>query len=226
MYIKRLGEGIKTTSLFLYLIVVHAVFSLGDILNSSYYLYPNIFKIISAIIILIISFLYKPSRRLYARVLDYSVMKRISTYFWIILVYGIFFYLNHVFLKYELFMSDELVNHNNLGIRYAFISYQEFLLYLLTSCLLFPVWEELVNRVCMMVFLSKFIPVWSSVILQSIIFGLFHIDKPVLVGFFALLSFFLWYKTKSIIPSIIFHILYNLHGGLLTFYNFDLVPRW
>ncbi|WP_407058274.1 CPBP family intramembrane glutamic endopeptidase [Tigheibacillus jepli] len=119
-----------------------------------------------------------------------------------------------------------LVEHYHLGIRYAFISTQEFLLYLLISCLLTPIWEELVHRVCIMVVLSRFLPIWSAAILQAIIFGLLHMQKPVLVGLFAMLSLFLLYKTKSIIPSIIFHLLYDLHGGLLTFYNFDFVPRW
>lgn len=76
-----------------------------------------------------------------------------------------------------------------------------------------------------MIFLSRFIPVWSGVIVQSVIFALLHIDKSVLTGFFALIAFFLWYKTKSIIPSMILHSLYNIHGGLVTFYNFDFVPR-
>jgi len=113
-----------------------------------------------------------------------------------------------------------------MGIRYTEISVREFTLYLLTSCLLFPAWEELVHRVCIVVFLTRFFPVWTSVILQAIIFGLLHLQKPVLTGVFALLSLFLWYKTKSIIPSIILHIVFNLHGGLLTFYNFEFVPRW
>lgn len=226
MYIKKLGEGVSTTSLFLYLIAVVMVFGLGDILNTSYYLYPSIFKIIPAFIIILISFLYKPIRKMYVRVLDFSVMKKMSTYIWITVAYFLFYYLNHIFFKYGFFMNELLVDNYNLGIRYTFISFQEFLLYLLTSCVLFPVWEELVNRVCIIIFLSRFIPIWSGVIMQSVIFALLHIDKPVLVGFFALISFFLWYKTKSIIPSIILHSLYNLHGGLLTFYNFDFVPRW
>src|SRR5699024_6338584 len=152
--------------------------------------------------------------------------EKTSTYLWIIFVYIIFFYLNRFFFKYGFFMDEQLIIQNNLGIRYAFISHQEFVLYLLTSCLLFPIWEELVHRVCIMVIFSRFLPVWSSAILQAIIFGLLHMQKPVLIGIFALLSLFLWYKTKSIIPSIVFHILFNIHGGLLTFYNFDFVPRW
>ncbi|MEN1969250.1 type II CAAX endopeptidase family protein [Lentibacillus sp. N15] len=226
MYIKKLGEGISTISLFLYLIVIFTIFSLGQIFDHSYYLYPGKFIIASAGIILLISFLYPPTRKLYLKVLVWTAMKKVFTYFWIVLVYVALFYLNRLFFKYGFFMDEQFVNHYNLGIRYAFISFQEFLLYLLTSCLLIPIWEELVHRVCIMVLLSRFLPVWSSVILQAVIFGLLHMQKPVLVGVFALLSLFLFYKTKSIIPSIVLHILFNLHGGLLTFYHFDFVPRW
>src|SRR5699024_11386059 len=81
-----------------------------------------------------------------------------STYLWIIFVYIIFFYLNRFFFKYGFFMDEQLIIQNNLGIRYAFISHQEFVLYLLTSCLLFPIWEELVHRVCIMVIFSRFLP--------------------------------------------------------------------
>jgi membrane protease YdiL (CAAX protease family) len=226
MRIEKIGENISTVSLLLYLTLVFIIFSLGDILNPSFYLYPNIFKIISAIIILLISFLYTPTRKLYSRVLVWSAMKKISTYFWIVLVYIVLFYVNRLFFKYGFFMDDLLVSNYNLGIRYTEISIMEFTLYILTSCLLFPVWEELVQRVCIVVFLSRFSPVWISVLSQAIIFGLLHSQKPVLIGIFALLSIFLWYITKSIIPSIILHIVYNLHGGLLTYYNFDFVPRW
>ncbi|WP_188737139.1 CPBP family intramembrane glutamic endopeptidase [Oceanobacillus neutriphilus] len=226
MNVKKLGQDISTTSLLIYIFAVAIIFSAGAILNTSYYLYPNVFRIISAFLIILISFLYKPTRKLYTRVLDFSVMKKISTYFWIVLAYLLFYYLNHIFFKYGFFMNEELVSFHSLGIRYTFISFPEFLLYLLNSCLLIPIWEELVNRVCAMIFLTRFIPVWSGVIVQAVIFALLHIDKPVLTGFFALISFFLWYKTKSIIPSMILHSLYNIHGGLVTFYNFDFVPRW
>ncbi|WP_175637231.1 CPBP family intramembrane glutamic endopeptidase [Oceanobacillus sojae] len=210
---KKLGQDISTTSLLIYIFAVIIIFSAGDILNKSYFLYPSTIKIVSAFAIILISFLYKPTRKLYTRVLDFSVMKKISTYFWIVLAYLLFYYLNHIFFKYRFFMNEELVNFHSLGFRYTFISFPEFLLYLLNSCLLIPVWEELVNRVCAMIFLSRFIPVWSGVIVQSVIFALLHIDKPVLTGLFALIAFFLWYKTRSIIPSIILHSLYDIHGG-------------
>jgi len=77
MYIKKIGEDITTNSLFLYLIVVFTVFSLGQIFDHSYYLYPSTTIIISAAIILLISFLYTPTRNLYLRALDWSKMKKL-----------------------------------------------------------------------------------------------------------------------------------------------------
>ncbi|GEM_PF-6626311 len=113
MNFEKIGEDVSTVSLLLYLTLVFIIFSLGDIFNSSFYLYPNTFKVISAIIILLISFLYTPTRKLYSRVLVWSVMKKTSTYFWIVLVYIVLFYVNRLFFKYGFFMDDLLVNNYN-----------------------------------------------------------------------------------------------------------------
>ncbi|OOP65694.1 hypothetical protein BWZ43_24735 [Heyndrickxia oleronia] len=225
-YIDKIGERIETRSLFIYLVNIYIIFSIGDILNHSHYLYPYIFKIISGVLIVIISFVYLTIRNLYMNVLNFSILKKLSTYFWIVFIYMMFFYLNHLFFKSGFLMNTGLLDNYYSPIRFPLRFNHEFILYIFTSGILFPIWEELVQRVCTVVFLSRLFPLWICVILQAIIFGLLHMDKPLLIILFALLSFFLWFVTKSIIPSIIFHMLYNIHGGLLIYYNIDVIPRW
>lgn len=108
-YIDKIGERIETRSLFIYLVIIYIIFSIGDILNHSHYLYPDIFKIISGVLILIISFVYLPIRNLYMNVLNFSILKKLSTYFWIVFIYMMFFYLNHLFFKSGFLMKGCLI---------------------------------------------------------------------------------------------------------------------
>ncbi|MCP8968438.1 CPBP family intramembrane glutamic endopeptidase [Ectobacillus ponti] len=225
-YVRAIDKGESLWKMLLYLAIVYTIFSIGDILNQSTYMYPSVWKMKSGVVILLYSFVYRPARRMYVHAFNVSVMKKWSTYGWMLGVYVTFFALNHVFFKYDIFMNDWTVKNYNLGIRSMYITPQVFGLYAFTSVLLFPVWEELIMRVYTTVFLSRWLPLWTAAILQAVIFGSLHQDSPVLDGLFALLAFFLWYRTKSILPAIIVHMLFNLHSGLLMFYNLDFVPRW
>lgn len=88
-YIDKIGERIETRSLFIYLVIIYIIFSIGDILNHSHYLYPDIFKIISGVLILIISFVYLPIR-IYECVEFFYIKKTLYIFLDCIYIYDVF----------------------------------------------------------------------------------------------------------------------------------------
>jgi membrane protease YdiL (CAAX protease family) len=94
---------------------------------------------------------------------------------------------------------------------------------IVVTILLAPFFEEIFFRGLLFKNLEKY-GAWLSIVLSSVMFGLWHGNYSQL--FFAvglgLCSGFLFAKTRSIIPSIILHLILNVLGGLITVFSFGL----
>lgn len=81
-----------------------------------------------------------------------------------------------------------------------------------------PICEELVFRGLMLTSLENYLPKWVSILVCALCFGIIHYPSPIaMVVTFVLgaLLGFVFYRTKSLIPCILAHMLFNLSNFLL-----------
>ena len=86
------------------------------------------------------------------------------------------------------------------------------------SCILAPVIEELIFRAAAFRFAGELMPKIAAAIVSSIFFALAHGLNPVWFCYtfvMGLISCWLVEKYRSILPSILFHMVFNLLGGVI-----------
>jgi len=90
------------------------------------------------------------------------------------------------------------------------------ILLLITAVIFVPVKEEILYRVFLFLFLRQFSGMRSAIVISALVFSFGH-EVPLLIPYYFVLGLVLniiYLKTKSILPSIISHSLYNLSSLL------------
>lgn len=203
------GTGFITTFLILPLIMYKSIFA--D--NTQIALYESIIDTtgtaLQLIILLFFIFKYEPAKTLLLPSFYFSVLKKCRTYAYLFIIFSLsilfnLFVLQHVFPD----ASEEQSSALNLHI----LSQYQILL-LIGSAILTPIFEELIFRGFMLRFFSERFPFWIAAILTSLFFGVAHtysLGIMVSAFFAGLMMAFLYRKTNSIIPAILFHIINNI----------------
>ncbi|MFS0882880.1 CPBP family intramembrane glutamic endopeptidase [Metabacillus niabensis] len=89
---------------------------------------------------------------------------------------------------------------------------------IVNSVFLAPIWEEVFFRGVLLFFLLKFTkPVWA-ISISSVLFAIFHPMYWILTLVSGVLLSITTFKTKSLIPSVISHSLWNLYKAKLFLY--------
>ncbi len=81
-----------------------------------------------------------------------------------------------------------------------------------------PACEELVFRGLMLSSLKDYIPKWAGIIACALCFGVIHYPSPmamVVTFILGVLLGWIFYRTKSLLPCILVHMLFNLSNFLL-----------
>lgn len=81
-----------------------------------------------------------------------------------------------------------------------------------------PISEELIYRGVTLSYAKKELPFWAANLTQSILFGVYHMNilQGIYAFFIGLFLGFVCHKTKSIFPSMLLHICFNLWGVFAT----------
>lgn len=157
---------------------------------------------------------FKSIRQTIISQLDVRCFKRWRTYFYIlislILPYAfLHFCLNYGFLldkNYIFYFKNHMIPATGIGST-------------INSSILTPITEEILFRGILLVFLLKFMKPYLAVGIVAILFSILH---PWDIWIFILLSGFLLtitaYKTKSLLPSMVAHGLWNLYMTQLFLY--------
>ncbi|XP_074331377.1 uncharacterized protein LOC141668400 isoform X1 [Apium graveolens] len=74
-----------------------------------------------------------------------------------------------------------------------------------------PIWEELVFRGFLLPSLTKYLPIWGSILVSSVAFALVHrnIYRMLPLIFLGLLMGVVYTRSKNLLPSILLHSLWN-----------------
>ncbi|HDR4722478.1 CPBP family intramembrane metalloprotease [Bacillus cereus group sp. Sample62] len=159
-------------------------------------------------ILLILIYAYKPLRNLIVPTLNFTALKKVSTYIYIILFYGLYI-VNDIFIISNLFPDAVKEQSSTLNLE---MLKQYKLVLLLGTAIFVPIFEELIFRGIILHFLQQRFPFWIAALGSSFLFGIGHMySTGVMFSMFILGLFMaiLCKRTNSIIPAILLHMLNN-----------------
>ncbi|MCU5458664.1 CPBP family intramembrane metalloprotease [Bacillus cereus] len=159
-------------------------------------------------ILLILIYAYKPLRNLIVPTLNFTALKKVSTYIYIILFYGLYI-VNDIFIISNLFPDAVKEQSSTLNLE---MLKQYKLVLLLGTAIFVPIFEELIFRGIILHFLQQRFSFWIAALGSSFLFGIGHMySTGVMFSMFILGLFMaiLCKKTNSIIPAMLLHILNN-----------------
>ncbi|MCA0151052.1 CPBP family intramembrane metalloprotease [Rossellomorea vietnamensis] len=150
---------------------------------------------------------YKNIRTFIVPLLKVEVFKKPETYLWIFLTFMLPYVLLHVSLHFEVLIDKYYIFYFNNHMLHA-SSWRE----TVDVAVLTPISEEIIFRGILLTDLLKFVKPFWAVGITSILFGLIHPSEiwlfTVLVGFLLTMTA---YKTKSILPAMVAHSMWNLY---------------
>ncbi|MGG4166278.1 type II CAAX endopeptidase family protein [Rossellomorea vietnamensis] len=157
---------------------------------------------------------YKNIRTFIVPLMKGEVFKKPGTYLWIFLTFMLPYVLLHLCFHFEVLLDKYYIFHFNNHMLHA-SSWRE----TIDVAFLTPLSEEIVFRGILLTILLKFVKPFWAVGITSILFGLIHPSEiwifTVLAGFLLTISA---YKTKSILPAMVAHSLWNLYMAQLFLY--------
>ncbi|GAA0500733.1 CPBP family intramembrane metalloprotease [Salinibacillus aidingensis] len=231
---KQTDKQKSNLSILMYMFtVVISFYTVGELVgidHSPAYHYETYLKEIAiALVPLIITLSFPPIRKMLWQSFDTSPLSSKKIWFYIIGFLLVYYFIFKITFDYEIFISKSWVIYYDWGIPYiTYFTYPVlgFSLYIFSRVILAPIIEEFIYRVFFISFFSKWINVWIVVILQAAIFTFNHPFSPFLAGILGLFLGILYVKTKSIIPVLICHSVWNLYSALVMNFDFWFIPRW
>ncbi|BCB05229.1 CPBP family intramembrane glutamic endopeptidase [Bacillus sp. KH172YL63] len=163
---------------------------------------------------MMVTFGYKEIRRFIASLLNVRVFREKETYVWMFVSFFIPYGILHLCLYYEVFLNEYFIYQVKYNMLPAGNLWQT-----IDAAVLTPVTEEIMVRgIILSMLLKRVKPLWAITI-TSMLFGLIH---PSSAWMFTIAGGFLLtltaYKTKSILPGIVAHALWNLYMVQLILY--------
>lgn len=156
---------------------------------------------------------HKQMKRLLQPIFNFQVLKKGSTYGYLLL----FFILNTVLSSLILtYIFPEATTEQSSALNLDMLGQYKFLL-VLSVAILTPIFEELIFRGMILRFFQARFPFWIAAIGTSFIFGIAHTYSVGVMVVTCMLGMFmaiLCKKTNSIVPAMLLHIMNNMLATL------------
>ncbi|MCA1054221.1 CPBP family intramembrane metalloprotease [Rossellomorea aquimaris] len=163
---------------------------------------------------MLVTLCFKDIRSFLTPLWNVKAFKKPRTYLWMFLSLILPYTLLHGCLYFEVLLNKDFVFYFKNQLLYA-SSWSK----TLEVAVLTPIWEEFVFRGILLWMLVRFMKPYWAVGITSIVFGVIHSSDiwviTILAGCLLTLTA---YKTKSILPSIVAHSLWNLYMVQLILY--------
>jgi membrane protease YdiL (CAAX protease family) len=117
---------------------------------------------------------------------------------------------------FDLFsIEDPSQQPDQLGVNNLGGHWFNYLLFYLAVVVFTPLKEELLYRGIIHRFLEVRHHFWIGIIVSSLIFGVLHLGFPITATLMGVVFVILYKLTKSIVPSMILHMLWNAYAAIL-----------
>ncbi len=173
--------------------------------------------LVDAAFFLGVAVLYRPVRRFLKPMWNVSVLKEGKTYVYIVVGFLIVAAVQYVMLSFlNVESADQQQKDLNQG------SFNQTLLsswiFFISVAVITPIKEELLYRGVLCGFLTKRHHVLVGIFVSALVFGLLHIGFPITATVMGLVFAIIYYRTKSIFPSMILHMLWNGLVSITVFF--------
>lgn len=163
---------------------------------------------------ILVTFRFKDISTLIVPLVDFNVLKDPKSYLFILITFAIPYFLLHLSLHFEvlldrnfiIYFKNNMIEASNLGMT-------------INSAIFTPISEEILFRGILFTILLKLVKPFWAICITSILFGLIHHSEVWIFTFLGgILLTVTVYKTKSLIPAILAHSLWNLYMTQLFHY--------
>jgi len=174
--------------------------------------------IFDAILFFIALATYKKVRLFAFSALDFSVLRKKTTYLYVFLGFIGFFVTQLVII--QVLGIDSAENQNgDIGLGKVDTKLQMLLMFI-SLAIITPIKEEILYRGIIHRFFEGRYNFWVGLIVSSLIFGLLHFDYPVSATIMGAIFVLLNRKTNSLLPSMLLHGLWNLYVTIVIAINY------
>ena len=162
------------------------------------------------IIFILLTLSFSSVRSLIVPLITFKPFKNPITYLYMLVVIIICYLMLKISVHYEIFMDQSYIVYYKNGLLDGLKQYP-----LIEAVIFVPIWEELLFRGVLLFALLKVVkPIWA-VVITSVIFSLFHPAYIVISLIGGIIFACIAIKTKSVIPSMVTHSVWNLYTGKL-----------
>jgi membrane protease YdiL (CAAX protease family) len=212
--VKQEGSAIRFKTLCIYLILLAVPGFFINKLPLQGVAYEGVKGFIWFTYFMVVTLCYKEIRTFIAPLLNVTAFKKPGTWLWIFLTFMLPYALLHLCLYFEVVLDKYYIFYFNNHMIHASSWKQTIDVAILT-----PISEEIVFRGILLAILLRFFKPFWAITITSFLFGIIH---PSEIWMFTVLSGFLLtmtaYKTKSILPAMVAHSLWNLYMVQLFLY--------
>ncbi|WP_391117372.1 CPBP family intramembrane glutamic endopeptidase [Psychrobacillus sp. L3] len=162
------------------------------------------------LIFILLTLSFSSVRSLIVPLINFKPFKSPLTYLYMLVGIFIPYIVLRLSIHYEILMDRSLIVYYKNGLLEGLKQYP-----LIKAVIFAPIWEELLFRGVLLFALLKVVkPIWA-VVITSVIFSLFHPAYLFLSLIAGVVLACIAIKTKSVIPSIVTHSIWNLYTGKL-----------
>lgn len=162
------------------------------------------------IIFILLTLSFSSVRNLIVPLITFKAFKNPITYLYMLMGIIISYLMLKISVHYEIFMDQSYIVYYKNGLLDGLKQYP-----LIEAVIFVPIWEELLFRGVLLFALLKVVkPIWA-VVITSVIFSLFHPAYIVISLIAGVVLACMTIKTKSVIPSMVTHSVWNLYTGKL-----------
>ncbi|MBW3111523.1 CPBP family intramembrane metalloprotease [Bacillus sp. MCCB 382] len=212
--VKEEGSAITLKTLCIYLLLLAVPGFFINKLPLSGVAYEGVKGFIWFTYFMVVTLSYKEIRTFISPFLNVKAFKKPVTWLWIFLSFMLPYTLLHLCLYFEVLLDKYYIFYFNNHMFHAGSWGQT-----IDGAILTPISEEILFRGILLTLLLRMIKPFWAITITSLLFGLIH---PSDIWVFTILGGFLLtitaYKTKSILPAMVAHSLWNLYMVQLFLY--------
>lgn len=209
---ESLKENIKINYL-IYFALLLVTGSFISNLNNNNIQFNNFGSLVWFITFMILTLSFSPIRKLISPLLNFKPMRKPAAYFYIFATLAITFLILKVCVKFKI-----LIDHNLIVLYKNGLLEGRDLFGVIDAILFVPIWEEVFFRGILFLTLAKLLKPFWAIAISSVIFAMFHPLYLITALISGILMALMTFKTKSLLPSMITHSIWNLYTSKLFLY--------
>ncbi|EIT85752.1 metal-dependent membrane protease, CAAX family protein [Fictibacillus macauensis ZFHKF-1] len=178
-----------------------------------------LFELLDGVTFLCTILVFKRVRQFVWRSVSFAALKKGKTYFLILLALVLCQTLQYLIFQVWGIETPQADNDSNILLPKAL----ELIFFIISTCIVAPITEELFFRGILYRFVTDKFHFTLGILVSAAVFGSLHFGYPLAAGLMGVIFALLYYLTKSLVPGIVVHALWNSYvtvSAIIATYSF------